>query len=65
MSRCGYVLYTDTSADIPFSTAQQQEIKFADLHYSVGDETRTYAFSREELFEFYSAMRNGAHVGTL
>lgn len=65
MSRCGYVLYTDTGADIPFSTAQQQEIKLVDSHYSVEDETRTYAFSREELFEFYSAMRNGAHVSTL
>ncbi len=60
-----YVLFTDTSADMPWGSAKQQ-IELAHLHYKMDDTAFTYDLGREtDLSAFYFAMRNGTAVSTI
>ena len=61
-----YVLFTDTSADMPWGSAKQQQIELAHLHYKMDDTAYTYDLGREtDLSAFYFAMRNGTAVSTI
>ena len=61
-----YVLFTDTSADMPWGTLKQQQIELAHLHYKMDDTAYTYDLGREtDLSAFYFAMRNGTEVTTI
>lgn len=61
-----YVLFTDTSADMPWGSAKQQQIELAHLHYKMDGTAYTYDLGREtDLTAFYFAMRNGTAVSTI
>ncbi|HWR23958.1 MAG TPA: DegV family protein [Feifaniaceae bacterium] len=61
-----YVLFTDTSADMPWGSAKQQQIELAHLHYKMDGTAYAYSLGREtDLSAFYFAMRNGAEVSTI
>lgn len=62
-----FVICTDTGADIPWRTVQQQQIEIAHLQYRMnGEDAYTYDLGREtDLTAFYSAMRTGAAVSTI
>ncbi len=61
-----YTVMTDTGADLPWQTVQQQEIQIAHLHYQMEDAAYAYDLGRKtDLAAFYYAMRNGARVSTI
>ncbi|MDL2258707.1 DegV family protein [Eubacteriales bacterium OttesenSCG-928-K08] len=61
-----YAICTDTGADIPWRTAQVQQLEIAHLHYTMDDAAYIYDLGREtDLTAFYYAMRNSVQVKTI
>lgn len=56
-----YIIFSDISADIPASYAQENDIRFISMQYSLGEEDRVCAGIEEEevLKRFYDGQRGG------
>jgi len=61
-----FTVMTDTGADLPWQTAEEQGLAVAHLHYRMDQEAYAYDLGRRtDLAVFYYAMRNGAEVSTI
>ena len=60
-----YVICMDTGADIPWHTAQRNQLTVAHLRYTMNDSSYIYDLGREtDLSSLYFSMRNGTRVVT-
>ena len=60
-----YVICMDTGADIPWHTAQRNQLAVAHLQYTMNDASYIYDLGREtDLPSLYFSMRNGTQVTT-